>query len=158
MEHAPASRHSPAQLCPGTVADPASDPLPNAVGRNRPNTGWRGLRPWLTSAELIAAGVNAELLTWWALRRASRGGVAKSGDHYFDRGFPMPSYLTQTLDELTKGGLLTLAQEDWGLRRLSLTNAGHTRYAQLSNPCRRTGSGPDRSASPAEANRPQDPG
>jgi hypothetical protein len=123
------------QLCLAPDADRAPSPaLPAAVGRNRPRAGWRYVPHRLTSAELIADGVSAELLVSLALRRASRGGVAKMGDHYFDRGFPMPSYLTQILDELTEGGLLTLAQEDWGLRRLNLTDAGHTRYAQLTTP------------------------
>ncbi len=99
--------------------------------------GVRCVRPRLTSAELIAAGVSAELLALLALRRASGGRAAKSGDHYYDDGFPMPSFLTQTLDELTDGGLLTLFEDVWGMRRVHLTDAGQTRYTQLTAPSQR---------------------
>jgi hypothetical protein len=43
----------------------------------------------------------------------------------------MPSYLTQTLDEFTDGGLLTLTDDVSGMRRCRLTGAGSIRYAQL---------------------------
>ncbi|MGH3767271.1 MAG: hypothetical protein ACRDS0_04540 [Pseudonocardiaceae bacterium] len=110
-----------------------------------PHTAWgprrvsprAGLLPRvpLSSAELIKAGVRPELLASLALRRASTGRVAKLGGHYFDYGHPMPSYLTGTFDELVETGLLALAEEDpGGLRRVTLTPAGHARYAQPSVP------------------------
>ena len=75
----------------------------------------------LTSAELISAGVRPQLLASLALRRASGAGVAKSGDHYFDGGRPLPTYLTGIFDELAEAGWLRLAGPDmWGLRRVSL--------------------------------------
>jgi hypothetical protein len=88
----------------------------------------------LTSAEPIREdlGLSPELLAWWALRRAHRGGVTKSGDQYVDHGHLKLSHLRRTLDELTQAGLLALAEEDpRGLRRVSLTATGHTHYAQL---------------------------
>lgn len=116
-----------------------------ASGRARPavvrRTGSRGgvrrVPPRLTSAELIAAGVSAELLAVLALRRVFSGRVAKSGDHYYDHGLPMASYLTQTLDELIDGGLLTLTEDVSGMRRVHLTDAGQTRYTQLTAPSQR---------------------
>jgi hypothetical protein len=78
-------------------------------------------------------GLSPELLASWALRRAHRGGVAKSGDQYVDHGRLRLSYLARTFAELTEAGLLTPADEDpWGLRRLSLTETGRAHYAQLS--------------------------
>ncbi len=94
----------------------------------------------LHSAEPIREdlGLSPELLASWALRRAYRGGVAKSGDQYFDYGRLALSYLTRTPDELTEAGLLALAEEDpWGLRRVSLPETGHTHYAQLTATPRR---------------------
>jgi hypothetical protein len=94
----------------------------------------------LNSAEPIREdlGLSPELLASWALRRAHRGGVAKSGGQYVDYGRLRLSYLTRTLDELTEAGLLALAEEDpWGLRRVSLTETGHAHYAQLTATPRR---------------------
>lgn len=86
-----------------------------------------------TSAELIRAGVSPQLLATLALRRACGGGVAKIGDHYFDRGRPMPSYLAGVLNELADTRLLAFTEEDpTGLLRVSLTPAGHLRHEQLS--------------------------
>ena len=75
-----------------------------------------------------------ELAVWIALRRARRGGVAKMADCYLDHGRPVPSYLTDPLDELTGAGLLTLAAGDpaiGGLRRVAVTDSGHARYVAL---------------------------
>ena len=77
-------------------------------------------------------GLRPELLAYWALRRAYGGGVAKSGDQYVDHGHLRLSYLTQTFDELTNAGLLTLADADpSGLQRVSLTKTGRAHYTQL---------------------------
>ncbi|HET9253829.1 MAG TPA: hypothetical protein VFO16_01330 [Pseudonocardiaceae bacterium] len=135
-DHTAADRQTQAQLCPAA---------PTVVGRTRLRV--RGVPPRLSSTELIAAGVSAEWLTWRALWRAASGRIAKSNDHYYDYGFPMPSYLTQILDELTDAGLLTLADETSGLRRLSLTETGQARYTQLTAVHQVTGS--DRPVSPA---------
>ncbi|MGH3966444.1 MAG: hypothetical protein ACRDRY_24905 [Pseudonocardiaceae bacterium] len=84
------------------------------------------------------AGLSPEFLASLVLQRVHRGEVAKSGDHYSDRGCPIPSYLTEAFDELADGGLLALAEQDpLGLRRISLTDPGTARYVQLSAPPRR---------------------
>lgn len=113
------------------------DRAPRGSGHDSPRAGAPGVQLPLSSGAPIP-GLSPELLASWALRRAYRGGVAKSGDHYFDRGHLMLSHLTGALDELVEGGMLTLAPEDtWGLRRVSLTAAGHDQYPQLSCPPRR---------------------
>jgi hypothetical protein len=86
----------------------------------------------LSSGEPVL-GLSPELLVSWALRRAHRDEVAKSGDHYVDHGHLMLSHVTGALDELVEPGVLALPEEDpWGLRRVSLTAAGHARYPRLS--------------------------
>ncbi|MGH3719402.1 MAG: family 1 glycosylhydrolase [Pseudonocardiaceae bacterium] len=113
------------------------DRAPRGSGHDSPRAGVPGVQRPLSSGEPIP-GLSPELLASWALRRVHRGGVAKSGDHYFDRGRLMLSHLTGALDELVEGGVLALAEEDtWGLRRVSLTAAGHDRYLQLCCPPRR---------------------
>ncbi|MGH3755242.1 MAG: hypothetical protein ACRDRP_21620 [Pseudonocardiaceae bacterium] len=148
MDGTAQDRQIPAQLCRAMGADRAADPaLPVVADRNRRRAGVRRVRYQLTSAELIRAGVSAELLALLALRRAVSGRVAKSGEHYYDYGHPMPSHLTQILDELTEGGFVTLARGDvWGMRRLGLTDVGHARYVQLSGLGLAPGYEPDRSA------------
>ncbi|MGH3833899.1 MAG: hypothetical protein ACRDRS_26245, partial [Pseudonocardiaceae bacterium] len=107
-----------------------------------------GVQLPLSGGEPIS-GLSPELLASWALRRAYRGGVAKSGDHYFDRGRLMLSHVTGALDDLVEGGVLTLAEEDtWGLRRVSLTGTGHDRYLQLCYPPRRGPISSSEAASP----------
>jgi hypothetical protein len=138
VDHAPEDRQIPPQLGLTAKADrPPHPAVPPAAYRTWPGVGLRRVQYQLTSADLIAEGVSAELLELWALRRVSSGRVAKLDDHYFDYSFAMPSYLTQTLDELTDAGLLTLAQQTSGLRRLSLTESGQARYAQLNGNRRR---------------------
>ncbi len=98
--------------------------------------GLRCLQLPLAGAE-PGAGLSPEFLASLVLQRVHRGEVAKSGDHYSDRGCPMPSYLTEAFDELADGGLLALAEQDlWGPRRISLTDTGTARYVQLSAPPR----------------------
>ncbi|MGH4007542.1 MAG: hypothetical protein ACRDTH_05135, partial [Pseudonocardiaceae bacterium] len=46
------------------------------------------------------AGLSPKFLASLVLQRVHRGGVVKSGDHYLDRGCPMPSYLAEAFDEL----------------------------------------------------------
>lgn len=87
-----------------------------------------------------ATGLSPELVASLALRRAHDGGVAKVGDRYLDRGHPAPGYLTGAFDELINAGLLALADEDpYGLRRISVTEAGRIRYAHLRGTRQRTG-------------------
>jgi DNA-binding transcriptional ArsR family regulator len=124
---------------------PEGAPLPNTHPRtvkqhHVPRTDLRCAPCPLHSAELIREdlGLSPELLASWALRRAHRGGVTKSGDQYVDYSRLTLSYLTRTLDELTEAGLLALAEEGpWGLRRVSLTETGHAQYAQLAATPRR---------------------
>ena len=73
------------------------------------------------------------LSEWLALRRVQEGGVAKSAGVYFDHGRPAPGDLTEVFDRLTWTGLVTVAEGDpiWSVRRLSLTDTGHARYAVL---------------------------
>ncbi|MGH3709976.1 MAG: hypothetical protein ACRDRQ_18120 [Pseudonocardiaceae bacterium] len=74
------------------------DRAPRGSGHDSPRAGVPGVQLPLSSGESIP-GLSPELLASWALRRTYRGGVAKSGDHYFDRGRLMLSHLTGALDE-----------------------------------------------------------
>lgn len=77
-------------------------------------------------------GASPELVASLALRRAYGGAVAKSGDHYLERGSLTPSHLAGAFDELIAGGLLALGDPDpHQLRRVTVTDTGHVRYAQL---------------------------
>ncbi|MCA1600372.1 MAG: hypothetical protein LC776_01570 [Acidobacteria bacterium] len=73
------------------------------------------------------------LYEWIALRRVVGGGMAKSAGVYFDHGRPVPEHLTAVFDRLVWDGLLVVAEGDpiWGLRRVSLTEAGQARYVAL---------------------------
>lgn len=78
------------------------------------------------------AGLSPELVASLVLRRAHDGGVAKVGDRYLDGGHPTPGYLAGAFDELINAGLLAIADADpYGFRRVSVTETGRTRYAQL---------------------------
>ena len=77
-------------------------------------------------------GASPELVASLALRRAYGGAVAKSGDHYLDRGSLTPSHLAGAFDEFIAVGLLALGDPDpYQLRWVTVTDAGHVRYAQL---------------------------
>lgn len=72
---------------------------------------------------------------WLALRRVSRGRVAKLGDHWLDARRPVPCFLPDALNELIQAGLVTLADPDADnavQRRATLTDVGLSRYAALS--------------------------
>ena len=73
------------------------------------------------------------LYVWMALRRVDDGGMTRSAGAYFDRGLPAPGHLTEVFDQLIWAGFVAVAEGDalWELRRLSLTDAGQTRYATL---------------------------
>jgi hypothetical protein len=70
---------------------------------------------------------------WVALRGVGEGDVAKSAGVYLRHGCPVPSHLTEVFDRLTWTGLVTVTEGDpiWSVRQLSLTDAGHARYAAL---------------------------
>ncbi|MGH3533507.1 MAG: hypothetical protein ACRDQG_02185 [Pseudonocardiaceae bacterium] len=75
-----------------------------------------------------------DLYEWLALRRVSRGGVAKRGDRWLDGGRPMPCFLPEKLDELIQARLVTMTDSDHdntGQCRSALTDAGAARYAAL---------------------------
>ncbi len=78
-----------------------------------------------------AAGIRPELLAALVLGRVLRGGVAQAGDIYVDYGYRMGRHLTGTFTELIKNGLLALGDEDCGLRRVRVTDAGQARYVQV---------------------------
>ena len=72
------------------------------------------------------------LFTWIALRRVHAGRVARFEGHYYDFGLRVPSFLD--FDPLISAGLLTFAEpapEYPGLRRVTLTREGLTRFAVL---------------------------
>jgi hypothetical protein len=92
-----------------------------------------GVQRPLGDADLITL-VSPELMASLVLRLACDDGVTKVGDHYLDRGFPTPDYLAGVFDGLINAGLLTLGEEDpSGMQQVSITEAGHARYAQLRN-------------------------
>lgn len=64
--------------------------------------------------------------------------MARAGGVYIEWGQPLGRYLTGTFTELINGGLLALAEENGcGLRRVTVTEAGQTRYAQVCGILRR---------------------
>ncbi|MGH4020293.1 MAG: hypothetical protein ACRDT0_13870 [Pseudonocardiaceae bacterium] len=72
--------------------------------------------------------VSTDLLAWIALRRVHRGGVLHLQGRYFDHERPVPGYLTDTLDALTRAGMLALVDTDSIAQRVTVTDAGCARY------------------------------
>jgi hypothetical protein len=72
-------------------------------------------------------------LSWLALRRVRRGGVAKLGECYLDGGQPLGILLAELLALLLEEGLLDVAEPGPadGLARVSLTEAGQAHYRSL---------------------------
>lgn len=70
---------------------------------------------------------------WLALRRASRGGLARTHGGYVDGGHPIPADLAEILPALVDAGHVALAPtDDWGVARASLTvPSGARRLAEL---------------------------
>lgn len=70
-----------------------------------------------------------------ALHGVQGGGVAKSAEAYLQHGHPVPGSVIAVADRLVWAGLVAVAHSDpvWTQRRLSLTDTGQTRYAQLSD-------------------------
>lgn len=57
--------------------------------------------------------------------------------HWLDSGRPVPGYVSDTLDRLTRVGLLTLGEEDpqyCGARRVTVTDAGSAQFVALPDP------------------------
>ena len=76
---------------------------------------------------------NPNLYVWMALRRVHDGHATRSAGAYFDSGRPVPGHLTGVFDWLVWRGFVSVADGDpiWSLRRLSLTDTGQARYAEL---------------------------
>jgi hypothetical protein len=75
-----------------------------------------------------------DLHHWIALRRVFDGEVTRLDDCWRDHGHPVPGYVTDSLNELLRGGLLTLAGPDPTAENIApaaLTNAGIARFEQL---------------------------
>lgn len=75
-------------------------------------------------------------LSWLALRRVRRGGVARLGDRYLEDGQPLGVLLAEHLAELLDQGLVEVADPSPadGLARVGVTEAGQAYYRRL---CRR---------------------
>ncbi|MGH3764875.1 MAG: hypothetical protein ACRDTX_06970 [Pseudonocardiaceae bacterium] len=70
---------------------------------------------------------------WVALRRAHQGRATLAG-HWLDSGRPVPGYVAEALEELLRGGLLTVGESDpqsCGVRRITITDAGSAHYVAL---------------------------
>jgi hypothetical protein len=75
-----------------------------------------------------------DLYHWIALRRVFDGEVTRLGDCWRDHGHPVPGYVTDSLDELLRGGLVMLADPDSTAENVApaaLTNTGIARFEQL---------------------------
>lgn len=68
-----------------------------------------------------------------ALRRVRHGGVSRVGGGFHWRGSPMaPGLLLEVYEQLLSDGLLAAAEPDeYGTQRVSLTQAGQSRYVAL---------------------------
>lgn len=75
----------------------------------------------------------SEVIAWIALRRLNTGEVVRLADHWLNSGRPVPCYLTDTLHQLTRARLVTLAEPapDDLTRRATLTESGRARYTDL---------------------------
>jgi hypothetical protein len=89
-------------------------------------------RPVIAMAGASLTGT--DLYHWIALRRVGDGEVTGHNGSWRHHGHLVPRYVTNTLDELLAGGLLTLADPDAmadaGMLAV-LTNAGIDRFEQL---------------------------
>jgi hypothetical protein len=81
-----------------------------------------------------ASLTGADLYHWIALRRVLDGEVTRFNGRWRDRGHLVPVYVTNALDELLAGGLVTWTDFDRmadGMALAALTNAGIARFEQL---------------------------
>lgn len=69
---------------------------------------------------------------WIALRRVSGGGIARTGDRWFDSGRRVPGYVADALATLCEAGLVRLVDLDrMAIARAALTETGVIRYEHL---------------------------
>ncbi|MFN2495175.1 MAG: hypothetical protein ABR608_04605 [Pseudonocardiaceae bacterium] len=70
---------------------------------------------------------------WLGLRRVKAGGVAKAGSAYVEHGRPLGLLLADVIEALVEQGQVAVGEvspQDC-LARVSLTEAGASRYAEL---------------------------
>jgi hypothetical protein len=75
-----------------------------------------------------------DLHHWIALRRVFDGEVTRLDGCWRDHGHPVPGYVTDALNELVRGGLVTLTDPDSTTENIApaaLTNTGTARFEQL---------------------------
>jgi len=79
-----------------------------------------------------ASRPESEVVAWISLRRVHSGRVANVAGRWPDGGRAVPGYLTDTLDQLTSAGLVTLVNDGphGPLRRATLTATGQARYTE----------------------------
>ncbi len=81
-----------------------------------------------------ASLTGTDLYHWIALRRVFDGEVTRFDGCWRDHGHLVPGYVTDALNELLTGGLVTLADPDPTAENIApaaLTNAGTARFEQL---------------------------
>jgi hypothetical protein len=81
-----------------------------------------------------ASLTGTDLHHWIALRRVLDGEVTRLDGCWRDHGHLVPGYVTDALDELLMGGLVTLADPDPmadGMALAALTNAGIAHFERL---------------------------
>jgi hypothetical protein len=82
----------------------------------------------------VASLTGTDLYHWIALRRVLDGEVTKLNGCWRYHGHLVPGYVTDALDELLMGGLVTLADPDLmvdGRALAALTNSGIARFEEL---------------------------
>ena len=127
------------QLLPCTVTTSSHPPTGLWCPICARSAGQAGVQRPLGDAELVAV-VSPELVASLVFHLVCDGGVTKVGDRYLDGGLPTPDYLAGVFDGLINAGLLTLAEQNpSGMRQVSVTEAGHVRYARLRNTRQPTG-------------------
>ena len=81
-----------------------------------------------------ASLTGTDLHHWIALRRVFDGEVTRLDGCWRDHGHLVPAYVTEALNELVRGGLVTLTDPDSTTENIAaatLTNAGTARFEQL---------------------------
>jgi hypothetical protein len=94
----------------------------------------RHRRGGLVTAMVGDSLTGIDLHHWIALRRVFDGEVTKLDDCWRDHGHPVPGYVTDSLNQLLMGELVTLADPDPAAENIApaaLTNAGVARFEQL---------------------------
>lgn len=81
-----------------------------------------------------ASLTGTDLYHWIALRRVFDGEVTRLDACWRDHGHLVPPYVTEALNKLLTGGLVTLSDPDptaENIAAAALTNAGTARFEQL---------------------------